>query len=81
MTLSEIQPTSETWTPHTAGMQWFAACRIDMHNGQYVAILSRWTDAIADPRQTILRPQPTRVQAVWAVRQLLVQLGYQRGAL
>lgn len=63
-------------------MRWFAAYRVDIHNGQFVAVLSRWTDAIADPRQTMLRPQPTRVQAVWAVRQLLVQLGYQmEGAL
>ena len=76
MTLHDIHPTSETWTRHTAGMQWFAAYRVDLHNGQHVAVLSRWTDAITDPRQTLLKPQPTRVQAVWAVRQLLVQLGY-----
>ena len=77
MTLSDIQPTSETWTRCAAQMRWFAAYRVDIHNGQHVAVLSRWTDAIADPRQTLLRPQPTRVQAVWAVRQLLVRLGYQ----
>lgn len=78
MTLSDIQPTSETWTRHTAGMQWFAAYRIDIHAGQYVAVLSRWTDAIADPRQTMLRPQATREQAVWAAEQLLAAMGYQR---
>ena len=82
MTLQDIHPTSETWTRCTAQMRWFAAYRVDIHNGQHVAVLSRWTDAIVDPRQTMLRPQPTRVQAVWAVRQLLVQLGYQmEGAL
>ena len=47
MTLQDIQPTSETWTRHAAGMQWFAAYRIDIHHGQHVAVLSRWTDAIA----------------------------------
>ena len=78
MSLSDIHPTSETWTRCTAGMQWFAAYRIDVHNGQHVAVLSRWTDAIADPRQTLLRPQPTREQAVWAVEQLLTALGYQK---
>jgi len=82
MSLSDIQPTSETWTRCTTGMQWFAAYRVDIHNGQHVAVLSRWTDAIADPRQTLLRPQPSREQAVWAVEQLLVSLGYQQeGAL
>jgi hypothetical protein len=82
MSLSDIHPTSETWTRCTAGMRWFAAYRVDIHNGQHVAVLSRWTDAIADPRQTLLRPQPSRKQAVWAVEQLLVSLGYQReGAL
>lgn len=80
MTLSDIQPTSETWTRHTAGMQWFAAYRVDLHNGQHVVVLSRWTDAIADPRQTLLRPQPSRELAVWAVEQLLFSLDYQRGA-
>ena len=80
MTLQDIQPTSETWTRHTAGMQWFAAYRVDLHNGQHVAVLSRWTDAIADPRQTLLRPQPSRELAVWAVEQLLFSLDYQRGA-
>jgi hypothetical protein len=59
-------------------MQWFAAYRVDIHNGQHVAVLSRWTDAIADPRQTMLSPWPTREQAVWAVEQLLVSLGYQQ---
>jgi hypothetical protein len=59
-------------------MQWLAAYRIDAHAGQHVAVLSRWTDAIADPRQTLLRPRPSREQAVWAVEQLLVLLGYQR---
>ena len=78
MSLSDIQPTSETWTRCTTGMQWFAAYRVDIHNGQHVAVLSRWTDAIADPRQTLLRPQPSREQAVWAVEQLLVSLGYQQ---
>ena len=77
MTLQHIQPTSETWTRCAAGMRWFAAYRIDVHAGQFVAVLSRWTDAIADPRQTLLRPQPTREEAVWAVEQLLRQLGYQ----
>ena len=82
MSLSDIQPTSETWTRCTTGMQWFAAYRVDIHNGQHVAVLSRWTSAIADPRQTLLRPQPSREQAVWAVEQLLVSLGYQQeGAL
>ena len=82
MTLQDIQPTSETWIRRTAGMQWLAAYRIDAHAGQHVAVLSRWTDAIADPRQTLLRPQPSREQAVWAVEQLLVSLGYQQeGAL
>jgi hypothetical protein len=81
VSLSDIQPTSETWTRRTAGMQWFAAYRIDTHAGQHVAVLSRWTSAIADPRQTLLRPQPTREQAVWAVEQFLVSLGYrQEGA-
>ena len=79
MTLQDIQPTSETWTRHTAGMQWFAAYRIDVHAGQYVAVLSRWTDAIADPRQTLLRPQSSQEEAVWAVEQLLFSLDYQRG--
>jgi hypothetical protein len=60
-------------------MQWFAAYRIDVHAGQYVAVLSRWTDAIADPRQTLLRPQSSREEAVWAVEQLLFSLDYQRG--
>jgi len=78
MSLSDVQPTSETWARCTAGMQWFAAYRIDVHAGQHVAVLSRWTDAIADPRQTLLRPQPSRKQAVWAVEQLLVSLGYQQ---
>ena len=77
MTLSDIQPTSEIWTRCTAGMQWFAAYRVDIHAGQYVAILSRWTDAIADPRQTLLKPQPTRELAVWAVEQFLAAMGYQ----
>ena len=77
MTLQDIHPTSETWTRHTAGMRWFAAYRIDLHAGQHVAVLSRWTDAIADPRQTMLRPQPTREQAVWAAEQLLIAMGYQ----
>ena len=81
MTLSDIQPTSETWTRNTAGMQWFAAYRVDVHAGQHVAVLSRWTDAIADQRQTILRPQPTRVQAVLAAEQLLTAMGYQRRVL
>ncbi len=82
MSLSDIQPTSEIWTRCTAGMRWFAGYRVDIHNGQHVAVLSRWTDAIADPRQTLLRPQPSREQAVWAVEQFLVLLGYQReGAL
>lgn len=82
MSLSDIQPTSETWTRCTAGMQWFAAYRVDVHAGQHVAVLSRWTDAIADPRQMLLRPQPTREQAAWAVEQLLMSLGYQQeGAL
>ena len=81
MTLSDIQPTSETWTRQTCGMQWFAAYRIDVHAGQYVAVLSRWTDAIADPRQTLLSPQPSRELAVWAVEQLLFSLDYQRGTL
>lgn len=82
MSLSDIQPTSETWTRCTAGMRWFAAYRIDVHAGQHVAVLSRWTDAIADTRQTLLRPQPSREQAVWAMEQLLMQLGYQQeGAL
>ena len=82
MSLQDIHPTSEIWTRCTAGMRWFAAYRVDIHNGQFVAVLSRWTDAIVDPRQTMLRPQPTSEQAVWAVRQLLVQLGYQmEGAL
>lgn len=82
MTLSDIRPTSETWTRCTAEMRWFAAYRVDIHAGQHVAVLSRWTDAIADPRQTMLRPQPTREQAVWAVEQLLAAMGYQReGAL
>ena len=80
MSLSNIQPTSETWTRCTAGMRWFAAYRVDIHAGQHVAVLSRWTDAIADPRQTMLRPQPTKEQAVWAAEQLLIALGYQRGA-
>ena len=80
MTLQDIQPTSETWTRHTAGMRWFAAYRVDLHNGQHVAVLSRWTDAIADPRQTLLKPQPTRDEAVWAVEQFLFSLDYQRGA-
>ena len=78
MTLSDIRPTSETWTRHTAGMRWFAAYRVDVHCGQHVAVLSRWTDAIADPRQTMLRPQPTREQAAWAAEQLLAAMGYQR---
>lgn len=78
MTLQDIQPTSETWTRHTAGMQWFAAFRIDIHHGQHVAVLSRWTDSIADPRQTLLSPHPTRGEAVRAVEQLLAQLDYQR---
>jgi hypothetical protein len=60
-------------------MRWFAAYRIDVHNGQHVAVLSRWTDAIADPRQMLLRPQPSREEAVWAVEQLLFSLDYQRG--
>ena len=77
MSLSDIQPTSETGTRCTAGMRWFAAYRVDIHNGQFVAVLSRWTDAIADPRQTMLRPQPTKEQAVWAVEQLLTAMGYQ----
>ena len=77
MTLQDIQPTSETWKRCTAGMQWFAAYRVDVHSGQHVAVLSRWTSAIADPRQTLLRPQPSREQAVWAVEQFLRQLGYQ----
>ena len=82
MTLSDIHPTSKIWTRRTAGMQWFAAYRIDMYASQHVAVLSRWTDAIADPRQTMLSPQPSREQAVWAVEQLLVSLGYQQeGAL
>ena len=81
MSLQDIQPTSETWTRCTAGMRWFAAYRVDVHASQYVAVLSRWTDAIADPRQTMLRPQPTREQAVWAVEQLLTAMGYQRGTL
>ena len=81
MTLSDIHPTSETWTRCTAQMRWFAAYRVDLHAGQHVAVLSRWTDAIADPRQTMLRPQPTKEQAVWAVEQLLTAMGYQRGAL
>jgi len=79
MSLSDIQPTSKIWTRRTAGMQWFAAYRIDVHAGQYVAVLSRWTDAIADPRQTLLRPQSSREEAVWAVEQLLFSLDYQRG--
>ena len=77
MTLQDIRPTSETWTRQTCGMLWFAAYRIDIHNGQHVAVLSRWTSIIADPRQTLLRPQPTRKQAVLAVEQLLVEMGYQ----
>ena len=82
MTLQDIHPTSESWTRHTAGMRWFAAYRVDIHNGQHVAVLSRWTDVIADPRQTMLRPQPTREQAVWAAEQLLIAMGYQmEGAL
>ena len=81
MTLQDIQPTSETWTRCTAQMRWFAAYRIDVHAGQYVAVLSRWTDAIADPRQTMLRPQPTRLLAAWAVEQLLTAMGYERRAL
>ena len=82
MTLSDIQPTSETWTRCTAGMQWFAAYRIDMHAGQHVAVLSRWTDAIVDPRQTLLRPQPSREVAACAVEQFLAAMGYQQeGAL
>ena len=82
MTLQNIQPTSETWTRCTAGMRWFAAYRIDVHAGQYVAVLSRWTDAIADPRHKMLTPQPSRDEAVWAVEQLLWALGYEReGAL
>ena len=78
MSLQDIHPTSETWSRHAARMQWFAAYRVDIHAGQHVAVLSRWTDAIADPRQTMLRPQPTREQAVWAVEQLLTAMGYQR---
>ena len=82
MTLSDIHPTSETWARQTCGMQWFAAYRVDVHAGQFVAVLSRWTDAIADPRQTLLRPQPTREQAAWAAEQLLAAMGYQmEGAL
>ena len=82
MTLQDIQPTSETWTRHTAGMRWFAAYRIDVHAGQYVAVLSRWTDAIADPRHKMLTPQPSRDEAVWAVEQFLAAMGYQmEGAL
>ena len=81
MTLSDIHPTSETWTRHTAGMQWFAAYRVDVHAGQFVAVLSRWTDAISDPRQTLLRPQPTREQAVWAAEQLLATMGYRQEAV
>lgn len=82
MTLQDIHPPSETWTRQTCGMLWFAAYRIDIHAGQHVAVLSRWTDAIADPRQAMLKPQPTREQAVWAVEQLLAAMGYQmEGAL
>ena len=81
MTLQDIHPTSETWARHTAGMQWFAAYRIDTHAGQFVAVLSRWTSAIADPRQTMLRPQPSREQAVWAVEQLLAAMGYRQKAV
>ena len=82
MTLQHIHPTSEIWTRRTAGMQWFAAYRVDVHGGQFVAVLSRWTDAIADPGQTMLRPQPTREQAAWAVEQFLAAMGYQQeGAL
>ena len=81
MTLSDIQPTSETWARQTCGMQWFAAYRVDIHCGQHVAVLSRWTDAIADPRQTMLRPQPTREQAVWAAEQLLAAMGYRQEAV
>ena len=82
MTLQDIHPTSETWTRCTAGMRGFAAYRVDIHAGQHVAVLSCWTDVIADPRQTLLRPQPTRDEAVRAVEQLLIAMGYQmEGAL
>ena len=78
MTLQDIGPTSETWTRHTGRWFWRAAYRVDMHDGQHVAVLSRWTLATAAPRQTLLSPQPTRKQAVLAVEQLLVEMGYQR---
>ena len=81
MTLQDIRPTSETWTRQTCGMLWFAAYRVDIHNGQHVAVLSRWADAIADPRQTMLRPQLTRKLAARAVEQLLMEMGYQREGL
>lgn len=78
MTLQNIGPTSETWTRHTGRWLWFAAYRIDIHDGQHVAVLSRWTLATAAPRQTMLSPQPTREQAVWAAEQLLTSMGYRR---
>ena len=81
MTLQDIGPTSETWTRHIGRWKWFAGYRIDINNGQHVAVLSRWTLATAAPRQTMLSPQPSRKQAVRAVEQLLVEMGYQREGL
>lgn len=87
MTLSDIHPTSETWTRHTAGMQWFAAYRVDRrqsleeYNTPWVPVLHHRCEQGAE-QQTQLVPCVTREQAAAAAERILKQLGYQiEGAL
>lgn len=83
MSLSEIGPTSGTWSKIKHGKRWQASYRIDRrqsleeYNTPFVPVLHHRCEQGAE-QQTTLSPCVTREQATAAAERILEQLGYSR---
>lgn len=83
MTLSEIGPTSGTWSKIKNGKRWLASYRVDRrqsleeYNTPWVPVLHHRCEQGAE-QQTMLSPCVTREQAAAAAERVLEQLGYNR---